>query len=153
MLNLQSSVPPDVDVRIKLINGVLETAVVGFVRAEIIYEELDAVTLTTRIIRRIMLLITLWILQVYSILQRLHFGINSFKSVTDAVQLGSVFSSPSCCGDQHGGAVRMAGSGRRMLIGHQLLAKGSMEHAKKEEAVFDEEEREVLTGPNPLHNR
>ncbi|KAL5218971.1 hypothetical protein ABZP36_019655 [Zizania latifolia] len=72
------------------------------------------------------------------------------------LQLGSVFSSPSCCGDQqqqHGGAVRMAGSGRRMLIGHQLLAKGLMEHAKKEEAVLDEEKREVLTGPNPLHNR
>ncbi|KAG8097384.1 hypothetical protein GUJ93_ZPchr0013g35736 [Zizania palustris] len=70
------------------------------------------------------------------------------------LQLGSVLcSSSSCCGDQqqHGGAMRMAG--RRLLIGHQVLAKGLMEHAKKQEALLDEQKREIITGPNPLHNR
>ncbi|KAL5210412.1 hypothetical protein ABZP36_006035 [Zizania latifolia] len=87
-------------------------------------------------------------------------GIINLMSVTDAVQvcmlsLGSVLcsSSSSCCGDQqqHGGAMRM--DGRRLLLGHQVLAKGLMEHAKKQEALLDEQKREVITGPNPLHNR
>ncbi|KAF8720941.1 hypothetical protein HU200_023345 [Digitaria exilis] len=64
-------------------------------------------------------------------------------------------SSSSCCFDQRGGgaAVRLL-HGRRLLRGH---AKGAMEPAvakKGGEALGEEEEkREVITGPNPLHNR
>ncbi|KAF8728775.1 hypothetical protein HU200_018053 [Digitaria exilis] len=63
-------------------------------------------------------------------------------------------SSSSCCFDQRGGgaAVRLL-QGRRLLRG---LVKGAMEPvvAKKGgEALGEEEKREVITGPNPLHNR
>lgn len=70
------------------------------------------------------------------------------------LQLGStVGCSSSCSDDQHGvGTVRPVG--RRLLIGHEVLAKGLlMEHAKKDGEVLGEEKREVFTGPNPLHNR
>lgn len=87
------------------------------------------------------------------------------------LQLGIISTTVGCCsccsfcGDeqqqqqqqQHGvGDLR---PGRRLLIGHHqhqvVLAKGSMElkHAEEGGDVLDEEKREVLTGPNPLHNR
>jgi hypothetical protein len=40
--------------------------------------------------------------------------------------------------------------------GHgEVLANGLMEHANKGggDAIGEEEKREVITGPNPLHNR
>jgi hypothetical protein len=39
--------------------------------------------------------------------------------------------------------------------GHgEVLANGLMEHANKEGGdAIGEEKREVITGPNPLHNR
>jgi len=47
--------------------------------------------------------------------------------------------------------------GRRMLAGGhgEVLANGLMEHANKGggDAIGEEEKREVITGPNPLHNR
>ncbi|KAL6593780.1 hypothetical protein ACP70R_048681 [Stipagrostis hirtigluma subsp. patula] len=64
-------------------------------------------------------------------------------------------SSSSCCDDhQRGGAAGML-VGRRLLLSRHgvALAKGLLmdEHGSK---VFGEEEkREVITGPNPLHNR
>uniref|UniRef100_A0A0E0KE29 Uncharacterized protein n=1 Tax=Oryza punctata TaxID=4537 RepID=A0A0E0KE29_ORYPU len=72
--------------------------------------------------------------------------------------VGYCSSCSCCCGDdqqQHGvGNLR---PGRRLLIGHHqvVIAKGSMEleHAEEGGDVLDEEKREVLTGPNPLHNR
>uniref|UniRef100_J3LP12 Peptidylprolyl isomerase n=1 Tax=Oryza brachyantha TaxID=4533 RepID=J3LP12_ORYBR len=75
--------------------------------------------------------------------------------------VGCCSCSSFCCGDDddchqqqqhHGGDVR---PGRRLLIGHHqvVIGKALVEHAKGGGDVFDEEEREVLTGPNPLHNR
>uniref|UniRef100_A0A804LKS5 Uncharacterized protein n=1 Tax=Zea mays TaxID=4577 RepID=A0A804LKS5_MAIZE len=66
-----------------------------------------------------------------------------------------------CSCHQHGGAAaRLLHQGRRMLAGRgrhgEVLANGLMEHANKEggDAIIGEEEkREVITGPNPLHNR
>ncbi|CAN6300796.1 unnamed protein product [Urochloa humidicola] len=62
---------------------------------------------------------------------------------------------------QRGGpAVGSLLQGRRLLVGHhgEAIAKGSMEPvvAKKQEggeALGEEDKREVITGPNPLHNR
>uniref|UniRef100_A0A0D3GU40 Uncharacterized protein n=3 Tax=Oryza TaxID=4527 RepID=A0A0D3GU40_9ORYZ len=84
------------------------------------------------------------------------------------LQLGIISTTVGCCsccsfcGDeqqqqQHG--VGYLRPGRRLLIGHHqhqvVHAKGSMvlEHAEEGGDVLDEEKREVLTGPNPLHNR
>lgn len=67
-------------------------------------------------------------------------------------------SSSSCSCHQHGGAaVRLLIQGRRMLAGRhgEALANELMEHVNKEggDAIGEEEKREVITGPNPLHNR
>jgi hypothetical protein len=66
-------------------------------------------------------------------------------------------SSSSCSCDQHGGAAVRLLQGRRMLAGGhgEVLANGLMEHANKGggDAIGEEEKREVITGPNPLHNR
>ena len=67
-------------------------------------------------------------------------------------------SSSSCSCDRHGGAaVRLLQvQGRRMLAGHgEVLANGLMEHVNKGggDVIGEEEKREVITGPNPLHNR
>jgi hypothetical protein len=66
-------------------------------------------------------------------------------------------SSSSCSCDQHGGAAVRLLQGRRMLAGGhgEVLANGLMEHDNKGggDAIGEEEKREVITGPNPLHNR
>ena len=68
---------------------------------------------------------------------------------------GSLSSSCSC--DQHGGAAVRLLQGRRMLAGRhgEVPANGLMERVKKGggDAIGEEEKREVITGPNPLHNR
>ncbi|CAN6325123.1 unnamed protein product [Urochloa humidicola] len=69
--------------------------------------------------------------------------------------------SSSCHFDQlgEGAAVKLL-QGRRLLVGRhgEAIAKGvTMEPvvAKQEggEALGEEDKREVITGPNPLHNR
>ncbi|CAN6319881.1 unnamed protein product [Urochloa humidicola] len=73
-------------------------------------------------------------------------------------------SSSSCRIDQRreGAAVGSLLQGRRLLVGchghGEAIAKGLMEPvvAKKKEggeALGQEDKREVITGPNPLHNR
>ncbi|KAJ1297008.1 hypothetical protein BS78_01G345600 [Paspalum vaginatum] len=72
------------------------------------------------------------------------------------LQAKNAGSSSSCSGDLHGGeAVRLL-HGRRLLLGHgEVLQNGLMEHAGEGGGAeaLGEEKREVITGPNPLHNR
>ncbi|RCV44677.1 hypothetical protein SETIT_9G394100v2 [Setaria italica] len=71
------------------------------------------------------------------------------------MQFQSVSCSSSCCFHQRGGLLR----GRRLLMGRHgeaIFAKGLMEPVVAKEgggALREEDKREVITGPNPLHNR
>ncbi|CAL4931176.1 unnamed protein product [Urochloa decumbens] len=78
------------------------------------------------------------------------------------LQFQSVSCSSSCRFDQCGGAAAVGLlQGRRLLVGRhgEAIAKGLMKMkpvvAKQEggEALGEEDKREVITGPNPLHNR
>ena len=83
----------------------------------------------------------------------------SLVLILQAAESAAGSSSSSCCCDQHehGGAVVRLLQGRRMLAGRhaEVLAKGLLEHVNKGggDAIGEEEKREVITGPNPLHNR
>ncbi|CAL4939582.1 unnamed protein product [Urochloa decumbens] len=77
------------------------------------------------------------------------------------LQFQSARCSSSCRFDQRGGAAAAVGllQGRRLLVSRhgEAIAKGLMKSvvAKQEggEALGEEDKREVITGPNPLHNR
>ena len=76
------------------------------------------------------------------------------------LQFQSVSCSSSCCFDQQGGAAVGLLQGRRLLlVGHgEAIAKGLMKPVVAKEAAAGhalgvEDKREVITGPNPLHNR
>ncbi|CAL4914552.1 unnamed protein product [Urochloa decumbens] len=77
------------------------------------------------------------------------------------LQFQSVRCSSSCRFDQCGGAAAVGLlQGRRLLVSRhgEAMAKGLMEPVVDKEGgemlgVGEEDKREVITGPNPLHNR
>ena len=72
------------------------------------------------------------------------------------LQFQSVSCSSSCWFDQRGVGLLQ---GRRLLVGRgEGIAKGLMKpvvakEAAAGQALGEEDKREVITGPNPLHNR
>ena len=72
------------------------------------------------------------------------------------LQFQSVSCSSSCWFDQRGVGLLQ---GRRLLVGRgEGIAKGLMKpvvakEAAAGQALSEEDKREVITGPNPLHNR
>ncbi|CAD6203747.1 unnamed protein product [Miscanthus lutarioriparius] len=81
----------------------------------------------------------------------------SLVLILQAAESAAGSSSSSCSCHLHGGAAVRLLQGRRMLAGRhaEVLAKGLLEHVNKGggDAIGEEEKREVITGPNPLHNR
>ncbi|RLN16640.1 hypothetical protein C2845_PM02G25230 [Panicum miliaceum] len=74
------------------------------------------------------------------------------------LQFQSASCSSSCCFDQRGGAAVGLLQGRRLFVGRgEAIAKGLMKPVVAKEAaghaLGEEDKREVITGPNPLHNR
>ncbi|PAN49506.1 hypothetical protein PAHAL_9G454500 [Panicum hallii] len=74
------------------------------------------------------------------------------------LQFQSASCSSSCCFDQRGGAAVGLLQGRRLLAGRgEATVKGLMKPVVAKEAaghaLGEEDKREIITGPNPLHNR